>query len=269
MNITKKLSVVSAVMMLVSMFGTAANANYSVSDTDGTITWDFAEYTTKTQATGNTTYATEPIDYNGLEIYLANDNKNDYVFTDGVHFGGKYAVNSNDENSSTGSSAGRYIAYTPEVSGKLCVTGKMLNRSTNRWGIIESLGGNFDVNQSTDNKTSSATVSAECSAGKTYYIYGRDNGITVSNVKFVPNEYVTAEQLSSVSGTDGSVADVFYCTEHLAEGTSFTSVDVTVNNVTKNLATPTMSGNGSIRFGVVVSYDDGTSKGYTPSFKLK
>jgi len=38
---------------------------------------------------------------------------------------------------------------------------------------------------STNNETEVVTVQKECVAGTTYYVYGRDGGLMVTNVRFV------------------------------------------------------------------------------------
>jgi len=91
--------------------------------------------------------------------------------------------------------------------------------------------------------------------------------VTISNPP-AAEPTVSAEKLSSTKGDDGSVADVFYAAFN-ANGSSANKVNVTVNETTQSITTANMSGEGSVCFGIVISYADGNNKGYKPTFTFE
>jgi hypothetical protein len=212
MRFTRLLTASATGIVTITMMTAAVSANYSVDTATGKQTWDFGEYTEKVSATQDpkqTTYASID-DYHGLNIVLAVNNTADYVLAGtGVVFGGKVSFTNTTGNN------GRYIKYTPDVSGTLYVTGTS-SRDKYRWGINDESenGGlptkvDFVDNNSTSTVTSEATVNKVCEAGKSYYIYGKDLGATISKVEFVPDvtkadEYEPTEYKGSDKGYTAS-----------------------------------------------------------------
>lgn len=180
MRTKKLLSIILTVLFVTSWlngFDISVFADYS--NADGIIQWDFAEYTDKI----TTTEAGFTEVYNGLTIAIAN-NGDDSISTGGVYWRGGGDPKDGD--------SPRYISYTPEENGTLYVTGK-LNNSGGRWGIHTALNYAFSANNSTQS-TSEETVSMECTAGNSYYIYSKTRSATVKSIRYITeNAALTAK----------------------------------------------------------------------------
>lgn len=169
----KNKKIVSMIVMF-SIFiniisGLHIDAQAENTENSETYLWDFSKYTDKITTTK--TGFTEK--YDGLTIAIA-DNGDDSISTGGVYWRG---------GTSSGESTTRYISYTPTKNGTLSATGK-LNATGGRWGISTSLNVGTFVAASSTTSTSSSTVSMDCTAGTTYYIFTKAKSATVASVKY-------------------------------------------------------------------------------------
>lgn len=202
MKNTRYAALLTVICIIMEFIGiTPVSAGYS--SKGGVITWNFAEYTS--EKTG-ATIGSETEDYEGLIIRLAENNVNDKITTSGVAWNGK-STNGN-----------RYISYTPTENGILHVVGTM---KKGRWGIVEgSATAVFVGDSSSTNLTGIQEVYKECEAGKTYFIYSRDDAAAVSKVWYA----TSSEQEVSPSPTVSLEPEIPITTE-LPNNNDFTDPD--------------------------------------------
>lgn len=135
--------------------------------------WDFSEYADEVSTTEDG-FAES---YNGLTIAIAAngaDSDHDKISANGVYWRG---------GASSGEST-RYIAYIPETDGMFVACGRTC-RSDGRWGISNSLDVSSMSASSSSASTVASAVTAECSAGSTYYIINKARAASVSKIAYV------------------------------------------------------------------------------------
>ena len=172
-------------MTLLLTVCSGAWANYGSENSNGTttLTWDFGEYTTQVTLAGDN-YS---ISYEGLTL-VGNTNSSytsDYVSASaGFHMNGNSSSNS------------RHIKYTPAYSGTLTVTYKSNNGSaTDRITAIGTAVSTFSSTTENvpstvlacgyTNGSTAQTISAELTAGTTYYIFFASGGQTITKLTYV------------------------------------------------------------------------------------
>jgi len=184
----KKFFTISA--LVAASFGFAMNANAEV------ITWDFSEYTEQVDL-GGTAFTTE---YNGLTL----------VGNEGAAEGKEYvSAAAGFHCNGTSSTTRRYISYVPEKDGNMVVSFRSNNKeATDRITAIGSsivIGGEDMIKEDpavlgyafTDG-ANIVTVSADLTAGTTYYFYFATGGQSIKKL-----EYTEAEEAAGY-GLNGS-----------------------------------------------------------------
>lgn len=169
------IAIFTMLAMLIAIAGTAVPVMAEETEEPQILEWNFSEYTEEVKTTEDGFIE----EYNGLSIAIANngaDSDHDKITNGGVYWRGGGDPKNGDST--------RYISYTPETDGTFYVTGK-LNKTGGRWGIHTALDYNFSADYSNQN-TELSTISMECSAGMTYYVYAKTRSAIVTNLKYVP-----------------------------------------------------------------------------------
>lgn len=155
------------------------------------LTWDFSEYKTQLNLEGEQDYMTT---YKGLTVVgnKTGSGGKDYLKT-GAGFHGNGSSNTLEDGSII-----RYIAYTPDYDGTLKVTFKSNNKdATDRITAIGTAVKVFN-NDNVAGETvpeevlaydfanaSGQTISAELTAGTTYYVYFATGGQAILKLEYV------------------------------------------------------------------------------------
>ena len=182
----KKLSFLTVAFLAVFAF-----TAFAVEGVETTITWDFSEFPASAADYKEDAKNVDGYDYNGLICHMPyaenKDNKaTDYITTGGFHANG------------TSSTSIRYMTYTPTFDGTLTVSYRSNNNdATDRITAIGTEIAKFtDVTAAPTSVlacglTEGSTVkeiSAELTAGTTYYIYLANGGQTIKKVQFAYTE---------------------------------------------------------------------------------
>ena len=209
----KKLS-----FLTVAFLALVAVTAFAVEGEGTAITWDFSEFPkTADEYKEDATRNVDGYDYNGLICHMpyAESTKEgvtsatDYITTGGFHANG------------TSNAKIRFMTYTPTVDGILTVTYRSNNKTaTDR---ITAIGteiaaftktnvdeGSVPASVVAHGFTTGSTpteISAELTAGTTYYIYLANGGQTITKVQYVETSAteVTEDPQISVTEDDASV----------------------------------------------------------------
>ncbi len=192
-----------SLLMLLTCVCSGAWGNYSSTQSGGntTLTWDFGEF-------GSTAASYEsPYSYEGLSLVMTYVENKDYIKSGAFHANG------------ASSTSNRYISYTPSYDGTLTVTfssnnsGDAANRTTAIGTTITAGATSATSGVLAIAPASTGTVSANLTAGTTYYVWLAAGGQTIKKLQYV---YAESRQQASLSfaTTSGS--------QDINDGTSFT-----------------------------------------------
>ena len=209
----KKLS-----FLTVAFLALVAVTAFAVEGEGTAITWDFSEFPkTADEYKEDATRNVDGYDYNGLICHMpyAESTKEgvtsatDYITTGGFHANG------------TSNAKIRFMTYTPTVDGILTVTYRSNNKTaTDRITAIGTEIATFTKTNVDEGSVPASVVahgfttgstpteiSAELTAGTTYYIYLANGGQTITKVQYVETSAteVTEDPQISVTEDDASV----------------------------------------------------------------
>ena len=197
-----------------------------------------------------------------LDVGNRYDNNNNRYFFKNFEYGTiDYAVNGSDT-----ITAGDSAAYTINETGTALGVGFTPANMT--LALASAVEGVTLAN-------GTLTVADTVADNTTVTINANINGTTVASktvtvsAPAAPKPSATAEKIGSTTGKDNSVADVFYGTYTSNGNTTVNTIKITVNNVVKTLSTTNLSGDGEVSFGVVISYKNGVSQNYVPTFTFE
>ena len=208
----KKLS-----FLTVAFLALVAVTAFAVEGEGTAITWDFSEFPKTADEYKEDASNVDGYDYNGLICHMpyAETTKEgvtsatDYITTGGFHANG------------TSNAKIRFMTYTPTVDGILTVTYRSNNKTaTDRITAIGTEIATFTKTNVDEGSVPASVVahgfttgstpteiSAELTAGTTYYIYLANGGQTITKVQYVETSAteVTEDPQISVTEDDASV----------------------------------------------------------------
>ena len=188
----KKLS-----LLMVALVALAAFAIKVTNRAAEAVTWDFSEFTEQIDLIGDN----YQMEYNGL-LLVGNKDQAD-VNKEFVKSGAGFHMNG------ASSSTRRYIQYSPTVNGKLTVSYRSNNNTaTDRITAIGTAVTTFatvDAAPETvlacglTNGSTVQSISADLTAGTTYYAYFAAGGQSIMSLEFTPEEESGAKEVQNVA----------------------------------------------------------------------
>lgn len=287
----KKIAVAAASAVVALSVSICAFAENSVSGSydfsGGVYSWNFTGYDNNVVLENAAVYTAESA-YADAEFHLAAGD--DITESKKIKYNAPSVIEPDTNNFKNIGETGRYIRIDAKVDGTLTLRLEAHTASTSRKVRMYVDEFTTDPDQNTINSLNKDSkhysqskdiieawtvtdYAIKMTAGKTYILYTYHYGTDIYNIKFTPASAPAKMTKIATEESDSELAEVYFDTVSTSTDAQKISVYVMdsagINIVSNSDDTMTVSGGGDVSFAAILSYSDGSSKGYIPVYAIE